>query len=143
MSLTDVLGSGGYIIAGIFVVLGMFGMSSRTRRKENDGLADTLITNLQRTVDVQKTEISQLQTQREEQGKEIAHLQGRLSVMMEILQGRDPLQAAFFKESPMLFAIARENKELAEKTNESVGHMALAVENFINTFSASMPKVVA
>lgn len=132
MNWEGMLELGGWIIAGFFVILGMFGVAARTRRAENDGIADNLITNLQRTTEVQKTEITELNAKREAQALEIAHLNGRIQTMMEILQGRDPMQSNFFKESPKLF-------EYAKNTDASIKTLADSVEKLVEILT---PKTV-
>lgn len=116
------LGYGGYVVAGIFVVLGMFGMQSKSRRQENDALTSKLIENLNATVKQQESEIKKLTTENEKQGTihreemhtlrdQLNQLSGENKVLKELFTGRNPMQEEAFK------AAIETNKAITELTH--------------------------
>jgi uncharacterized protein YPO0396 len=142
MTVTTLVTLGGWLAAGGLAVFGLFNMTARQRRKESDDLADGLIKRLQQTVDQQAADLKRMQDEmtkhtqmRDSEIKElsgkVSHLQGRNSVLEDILKGRDPLQSEFFKASPKLFEIATENNRLAKETSEAISELVDAIEKIL------------
>lgn len=133
---------GGWAVAGVFIIIGFFGQSSKLRREEADKLADGLIQRLNQTVEQQTKDIAKMQADMEAHTKsrdeeirklsdDLKHMQGRNAVLEELFKGRDPQMQAFLKDAPMLMEIAQSNNQLAKATNESVGSLADAVRELV------------
>lgn len=144
MELKDYLELGGWVIAGIFAVIGMFSFTTKSRRVENDQLTTNLINNLTKTVETYKEENANLKTQMEKNASErdaqilklqtdFSHLAGRNSLLEELFKGRDPKQEAAYSEIPKMSATVT-------ATNESVGELADLIKTFINTVTPLIPK---
>ena len=129
--LTSIVTYGGYILAGVFVALGMFGVQFRQRRNDNNEVTQNLIANYKLTVDEQDKKIKLSQEREIEQGKEIAHLQGQVKVLSDILQGRDPSMVAFLKDAPVLITIARENNGLAKANSEAITMLTKTISDLV------------
>ena len=129
--IVGLLAVAGWIIAGIFVFVGIFGKGYGERRRESDELADGLIKRLKETVDQQSRDIELLKTQMIEQKSQLDHFKGRNAVLEELFKGRDPQMQAFLKDAPTLMEIAQSNNQLAKATNESVGSLADAVRELV------------
>lgn len=106
---------GGWVIAGCLGIVGMFSIQNRQRRQADDSVSTNLIQNLRTTADMQEKEIMRLRDKEVAYGKDVAHLQGQLKMLTEIMQGRDPAMQAFLKTAPDLIAIVRENNTLAKE----------------------------
>lgn len=123
-SLGNLIAGGGYVIAGILVVLGMFGMQVRARRAENDNVTQNLIDNYKATVEEQDKKLKASMEREIQQGKDLAHLQGQVKILSEILQGRDPAMQKFLAEAPELARVATENNRIAKETAAMVADIA-------------------
>lgn len=105
----------GWLVAGIIGFIGIFNKQRQTRRVEDDQVANNLIANLRTTTDLQEKELEKLRTKEVENGKEIAHLQGQVKVLSEILQGRDPATKEIMSQIPEIYKIGTHNGESIEK----------------------------
>lgn len=114
----------GWVVAGGLAVVGVFNKQRRTTRAEDDTVASNLIKNLTTTTELQEKEILVLRAREIEQGKDIAHMQGQIKVLTEILQGRDPAMQQFLENAPQLQRIADENNQLAKETAKRVADLA-------------------
>lgn len=132
-NLPTIMALAGWGVAGSFVLLGMFGMSARMRRKESDELADGLINRLQQTVDANAKEITVMTTRIDLQQKEIHQLQGKNQAYLEIISLRDPNTAKVFEMAPEVFATARDTNTVAKKNNESIEELTRTLAHFIDT----------
>jgi len=119
MTLTVLLTLGGWVIAGVLAFVGILDRATRQRRKEDDNTASNLIQNLKTTTELQEKEIVTLRSKEVEQGKEIAHMQGQMKVLSEILQGRDPDMQA--------------HMELGKHNAEVLALLAQTMNTFIET----------
>lgn len=119
MTLTAIATAAGWILAGILAVIGVFDRATRQQRKDDDDTASNLIQNLKTTTELQEKEITTLRAKEVEQGKEIAHLQGQMKVLSEILQGRDPDM--------------QEHIELGRNNAEVLANLAQTMSTFIET----------
>lgn len=131
MTLTALATAAGWILAGILAVIGVLDRATRQRRKEDDETASNLIQNLKTKTELQEKEIETLRNKEVSQGKEIAHLQGQLKMLSEIMQGRDPAMQSFLKDAPVLMTIARENNGLAKESSEAITRLADTMTDFI------------
>lgn len=125
------LAFGGYIVAGVLVVLGYLGMGSRDRRKDDDTVATNLINNLQKTVDLQEKTIKATSDKLDQTTKELHQMQGRNSVLEGLFNGNENSILSFLKAAPRLISVAEENNTLAKATNASVGQMAQALTSLM------------
>ena len=130
--------AGGWIIAGILAIVGMFNLQWRARRADDDKTASNLIANLKTTTELQEKEITVLRGKEIEQGREIAHLQGQVKVLTEVLQGRDPAMKAFLDRAPELMTIAHENNGLAKANADAITNLTKAITGLIEKLPASM-----
>lgn len=110
----------GWVIAGALGLAGVFNMQRQQRRRDDDQTASNLITNLKTTADLQDKELVSLRTKEVEQGKEIAHLQGQIKVLTDILQGRDPKTLATLEQIPLIYTAAMKNGESIEKLTRAM-----------------------
>ncbi len=131
------------VVAGIFVILGLFGMGTRQRRQENDGLADSLISRLQKTVDQNAKDMQAMSARIDDQQKEIHVLQGKNEAYLQIITLRDPATAKVFDEAPEIYKIARETHEFAKQQVEALKALTNTMEKFINNLPSVMPTMTA
>ena len=131
ITISAALSIGGYVIAGILFVLGLFNKQAASRRVADDTISTNLITNLQTTCNLQEKEITTLREKEVEQGKEIAHLQGQVKTLSDLMQGRDPAMQSFLGGAPELMRIAAENNKLALATSQSVKDLTGAVHALV------------
>lgn len=120
LSSSSVFAIAGWIAAGALALIGYFDRQRRVRRADDDQVASNLITNLKTTADLQEKELVALRGKEVEQGKEIAHLQGQVKVLAEILQGRDPDTKAILGQIPDIAKIAKHNGEAIEKLTNTM-----------------------
>jgi uncharacterized coiled-coil protein SlyX len=133
MPISELIAWGGYIMAGGFAIVGAFNMQRQKQRNDNDVASSNLINKLKITVDLQEKEITSLHLKEVDQGKEIAHLQGQVKVLADILQGRDPQQVEIFKQAPAIFEIARENNRMSRANNEAITTLTEKISNLIES----------
>jgi uncharacterized coiled-coil protein SlyX len=138
MDLSEVVAWGGYLVAGILAIAGIFNMQRQKQRADNDQTAANLINNLKITVDLQEKELVSLRLREVDQGKQIAHLQGQVKVLSDILQGRDPQQMEVFKQAPAIFDIARENNKMSRANNEAITKLTETISIFIESLQPLM-----
>lgn len=142
-----ILALGGYVLAGVFAFGGLMDRQSKSRNKESDDLADTLINRLKQTVEQQTKDIEKMdqnfKTQSIKRDSEImklqtdlSHLQGRNAVLEDLFKGRDPAMQAFLKEAPDMIAGVRENNQLVKGTVTAVKEMAEAVKSLVARIDA-------
>jgi uncharacterized coiled-coil protein SlyX len=139
-TLLTIFGYAGWGIAGVFGIIGLFDRSARARRQEDDATASNLITNLRTTTDLQEKEIGVLRAKEIEQGKEIAHLQGQVKTLSEIMQGRDPSMQSFFKEAPELLVMVKENNQSAKESAAAIVSLTNALTKLVITMTPSEAK---
>ncbi len=130
-SLLPLLNLAGWIVAGAIGVFGVFNGQWRQRRAEDDSTATNLINNLRTTTELQEKEIVALRAKEVEQGREIAHLQGQVKILSEVMQGRDPAMQKFLTDAPTLMTIAKENNGLAKETAHALNGLADAITAFV------------
>lgn len=123
------------MIAGLLAIVGIFNYQSKQRRVDDDTTANNLINNLKSTTELQEKEINTLRGKEIEQGKEIAHLQGQVKVLSDILQGRDPAMQEFLKHAPELVTIARENNGLAKANSEAMTNLTKAITGLVTSMT--------
>jgi uncharacterized coiled-coil protein SlyX len=135
--IVTILEVGGWVLAGALGLVGVFDSSSRKRRKEDDDTASNLITNLRTTTDLQEKELTALRLREVDQGRDIAHLQGQVKVLTEILQGRDPAMKAFLDHAPLLIDIAKENNGLAKEQAKATTELTNSLTALIQAMGTS------
>lgn len=124
-------GALGWIIAGVLAVIGMFNKQSRDRRTQDDQTAANLINNLKTTVDLQEKQLATMSTEKVAQGKEIANLQGQLTVVNKLLENRDPQVQAFLKEVPILVTAINESNVHSKSNQEAVINLTNMMADFL------------
>lgn len=129
--------------AGALAVFGVFNTTMRARRREDDQTASNLIQNLKTTTELQDKEITRLRDKETQQGKEIAHLQGQLKVLTEIMQGRDPQMQQFLKSAPELIEIARENNGLAKEQSKAMTELTTSIAALVAAITPKPPAVTS
>lgn len=134
---------GGYVIAGMLMILGMFGMQVRQRRDDGEKLTQNLISNYRLTVEQQEQKIKDLNEKEVAQGKEIAHLQGQVKVLTDILQGRDPEQMAVFRDLPQAIVVAKDSNAQSHKNGAAIERLTETFEKFINTLQPILMHIEA
>lgn len=145
-AITIILTIGGWIIAGVLAVVGVFNKQSRERRREDEDVASNLIKNLQTTVEVQEKTIAKMQETMEKHTKErneemqklrdqMTHISGRNSMLEDLFKGRDPQMQAFLKEAPMLVEIIKADHELIEENTKMLTALGSAMSKFADSFS--------
>lgn len=128
-----VLGISGYVVAGVLYVIGLFDKQRQDRIRADDTTATNLINNLRATTELQEKEIGQLRAEKIEQGREIAHLQGQIKTLTEVMQGRDPAMQSFLRDAPSLMQIVRENNDLSKTSAEALTKLTTAMTAFLKT----------
>lgn len=142
IDISGLLEFGGWVVAGIFVLLGMFGVSSKARRDENDSLTQNLITNLTTTVETQKVDIASLRSamtqhtvERQAQittlTNKITHLEGRNSLLEDLFKGRDPDMQQAVKRSPQMFAMIEETNKLVKDGQLALTSLTKTIEDLV------------
>jgi len=142
---------GGWVIAGVFGVIGIFNRQARERRKEDESVATNLINNLQKTVDLQEDTMKKMRLEMDAHTKErneeikgirdqMSHLQGRNAVLEELFKGRDPAMQAFLKDAPMLLEITKKDHELIEESMKSITGLSATMSKFVETCEALLAK---
>lgn len=129
----------GFLVSGVFVTLGYLGMGTRDRRKESEGLADTLISRLKETVDQQTDTIASLSSKLDVTTKELHQMQGRNSVLEGLFNGSETSIIASLKLVPELLRVANESNQLAKDTSNSVGQMAKALGDLLQRIDIADP----
>lgn len=140
----NILGLGGYVIAGILAFLGIFNVQLNSRRKENEALTNELITKLDRKVKDQAEEIELVRQQTKDHAIErdnqiralqddIKTLSGKNELLENLFKGRDPIMQTVFKEAPEIFAIARENNIYSKANNVALTELTQTIKDFIAT----------
>ena len=127
-----IISIGGYVLAGVFAFIGIFNKQRQDREKLDDQTASNLIQNLKTTVDIQKTEIAGLTEDKIEQGKTIAHLEGQVKVLTDMVALRDPETMKAIAMIPDLHLIGERNGETLKKLTD-------AMTDFMTKFTASLP----
>lgn len=130
---------GGWVVAGIFVVLGFFGRGEASRRAENDKLADSVISRQKEDNEQKGKQIAALTIDLEQTKKDLHQLQGRNTLLEELFKGRDPAMQTFLATAPRLIQIAEDNNNLAKATNASVGQMATALTELMTRLAQPEP----
>ena len=125
----------GWMIAGALGIYGVFNRQRKDRQREDDQTATNLITNLKTTTELQEKELIQLRSKEVEQGKQIAHLQGQVKVLSEILQGRDPSMQEFLKRAPDLIVMAKENNGLAKENSQAIVNLTKSITSLVDQMS--------
>lgn len=133
ISQSGVLALAGWGLAGVLALIGYFDRQRRARKVEDDQVAANLINNLTATSKLQADEIISLRAKEVDQGKSIAHLEGQVKVLTDILQGRDPKTQDLLNQIPEIKKVAVHNAELTEKLTE-------AMTSFIEKLSTSINK---
>lgn len=135
---------GGWIIAGVLAVVGVFNKQSRERRKEDESVASNLIKNLQTTAEIQQKEIEKMKEDASAHSKErdkevqalredLKHLGGRNSMLEDLFKGRDPQMQAFLSEVPLLMEITKKDHELIEQGSKSLTVLVEAMTQFLES----------
>lgn len=130
-NLPTIMALAGWGIAGSFVLIGMFGISARSRRKESDELADGLIGRLQTTVNQNATDMKVMGERIDAQQKEIHQLQGKNDAYLQIITLRDPQTAKVFAEAPKIFAVAENTNTLTKANNVAIAELTNKISDFI------------
>ena len=126
---------GGYIIAGVLVVLGMFGVQVRQRRGENDTVASNLITNLQTSLDLTEKNLKETNVKLDETTKQLHLMQGRNTVLEQLFNGSEGSIISFLKQTPELQRIAEENNALAKATSQEVRALTASIDRLVSVLT--------
>lgn len=143
----------GWIIAGGLSTFGILDSQKRSRREDEDKVAQNLITNLKLTTEEQDKTIKKMQAdiaqhtkERDVEMKELAalvnHLQGRNSILEELFKGRNPKLDEFFKEAPSIFEITKENNEMSKSMQQSMKILTETMSDFLIKVELLIPKVI-
>lgn len=119
-------------VFGFLFLTGSIGGKAKEIQHESDGIQQTLINNYRTLIDDQTKKLQALNEENIQSGKDIAHLQGQVKTLTEILQGKDPAMQSFLKSAPRLVEIAEENNTLAKHTDESLGKLADAITALVH-----------
>lgn len=130
---------GGYILAGGLFILGLFGMGARQKRGDDDKLTQNLISNYRLTVEQQEKQIRELSEKEVAQGKQIAHLEGQVKVLSDMVALRDPETQRVFKEAPAAFATARETHEMSKANGQKIDKLTETLTTFMQTLTRALP----
>lgn len=110
----------GAIIGGFFALYGSWGKSRQDLQTESDAVSQGLLTNYKETINVQEGKIKDLSTKEVEQGKEIAHLQGQVKVLTDMVALRDPGTKKVFEDAPAAFAAIALQGQAIEKLTSTL-----------------------
>lgn len=133
---------GGYVIAGALAIYGIAFGQYRTRRGDNDQITQNLINNYKLTVENQEKKIKELSEKEIQQGKDLAHLQGQIKVLQDIVTLRDPETLKVFKEAPAVFAIARATNEISKENGQKIDVLTDSLASFMDALRLALPHVV-
>ncbi len=134
-TLGTIVGSGGYIIAGVLVVLGMFGMGARDRRSESDKVASDLINNLKLTVEqLEKANVA-MTARLDQTTKELHLMQGRNEMLERLFNGAEGSILSFLKQAPSLVEMIKDNNALSHQNNAALTTLTDTMEKFLNKLS--------
>lgn len=139
MDVGTIITWGGYVIAGILAIVGAFNLQRQAQRTADDQTAANLIQNLKTTTELQEKEITRLRDKEAAQGKELAHLQGQLTMLKEIFQGRDPEMQEFLKTVPQLMIIAHENNGLAKAQADALAALTSQITALVVAITPPKP----
>lgn len=140
VAIIEVLGFAGL---GVLVLTGSFSGEAKRMQGESDRVAQDLISNYRITIEEQEKKISGLLVKEVEQGKQIAHLEGQLKVLADMVALRDPQTASVFSEAPEIFKLARENNQYSKANNAAIERLTNTIEEFINRLPPLMPAMHA
>lgn len=121
----------GAVIAGFFYFYGSFGKNKQELSQENMATAQNLIENYKQTIEVQNGKIKDLSTKEIDQGKQIAHLEGQVKVLTDMVALRDPATLEVFKAAPAIFEIARDNNLVARANGAAIEKLTQTLEIFL------------
>lgn len=130
---------GAAAIVGGLAVFGLFNRTQQQNQASNNAVAQNLIDNYKLTVDEQDKKLKTSAEREIEQGKEIAHLQGQVKTLTEILQGKDPAMSSFLKNAPELARIADENNKLARETSQNVATLVTSMQALVQALTPKDP----
>ena len=143
------LGYAGYVVAGIFVVIGMFNKQANTQRDKNDKLTSELIDKFEKKADIYEEELElvrqQMKDHAAERDEQIANLQGDIKgltakneMLENLFKGRDPAMQSIFHEAPVIFAIARENNALSRANGEAITKLTTVITDLVEKLSTKL-----
>lgn len=129
-------------VGGVLVFTGAIGGKAREIKDESDAVAQRLIENYKLTVDNQDKKIRELTDREIVSGKAIAHLEGQVKTLTEILQGKDPKMQSFLNNAPGLLDLAKETSEATKQQAVSLAALTSAIEKLINNLPPMTPTIL-
>lgn len=126
---------GGYIVAGILVVLGIFGVQVRQRRAEDDDVSTKLITNLQASLTLTEKNLKETNVKLDETTKQLHLMQGRNTVLEELFNGSENSILSFLKQAPELVLFAKENHTLSQKNAEDISALTSSIQDLVKALT--------
>jgi len=135
LTLTNIVMFGGYIIAGVLVVLGMFGMQVRQRRGESDTVASTLINNLQASLKLTEDNLKTTMGRLDTTTKELHQMQGRNTVLEQLFNGSEGSILSFLKQAPELMRVAKENHEISQTNAAELKQLTTSINLLVTALT--------
>lgn len=99
----------------------------RARRREIDEMDEEMIQKLREKLGVKDEEIKEYRERDLAREKELSHIKGQYSTVIEVLQGRDEATQAVMKKAPEIFDVAKNTNELAKETHRTLNGLATTV----------------
>jgi uncharacterized coiled-coil protein SlyX len=130
-TILNIIELAGWVVAGALALFGVYNRQKKSRETEDDRVASNLIANLRATTDLQEKELEKLRAKEVEQGKQIAHLEGQVKVLSEILQGRDPATKDIMSKIPEIYKVGVHNTESIEKLTKTMSEFMEKLTNIL------------
>lgn len=99
----------------------------RARRREIDEMDEEMINKLREKLGMREDELKEARDRDIAREKELSHIKGQYSTVIEILQGRDETTQKVMKQAPEIFEVAKHTNELSKETHRTLNGLATTV----------------